>query len=540
MKKVLMLALVSLGLAHTTKAQTGIETKTVGTSAVLEFATGLITNLLSKTNYPQVAWKYVSFFLLFSILSWSPSNKKEVSQTKYLIEKSIYYTTIYDGIKSLEYAQKALKMAKKTGHVESLVESYCAVAESTASLGLYEEALKYIEEGEKLCPTDNQVLKAKILFLKGRCFAYLGFTDKALESYHLAIKILTSTKNKQPKNTELLLSIYQHLLVSYYDKGNVDSISKYQEKSHEQISKLKHADLNANLFSTHYFNKSQDYLDLNQGDTAFAVLNEFYKMKKDVKASKFHVEHIVFGFYYLYKKDYEKALHYNLKAIGDIEKYKITQVELVEVYKAVSELYRILGNPQKEREYLEKYVEKKGEVSSRQMKNMEHAMNVILNDKLDQESESYIRTIVGISGGAIVIISVLFLLYRRLQRKESDILNQLRESDETVGMLQLQVGNCFEELIQLAKKNDPQFWIRFQEVHPKFLKKMLALNPKLGVAELTMMAYHYLGFTTKDISNYTFKSLRTIEGIRHRIRKKLAIGTDENFIIWIRTNLDEA
>lgn len=46
MKKVLMLVVMSLGLAHTANAQTGIETKTVGPSAVLEFAGGTTKGII--------------------------------------------------------------------------------------------------------------------------------------------------------------------------------------------------------------------------------------------------------------------------------------------------------------------------------------------------------------------------------------------------------------------------------------------------------------------------------------------------------------
>ncbi|MFY0481082.1 hypothetical protein ACI6PS_00640 [Flavobacterium sp. PLA-1-15] len=46
MKKIVMLAVVSLVLVNTINAQTGIETKTVGPSAVLEFATGTTKGII--------------------------------------------------------------------------------------------------------------------------------------------------------------------------------------------------------------------------------------------------------------------------------------------------------------------------------------------------------------------------------------------------------------------------------------------------------------------------------------------------------------
>ncbi|MFY0481077.1 hypothetical protein ACI6PS_00615 [Flavobacterium sp. PLA-1-15] len=46
MKKIVMLAVASLVLTNTVNAQTGIETRTVGPSAVLEFATGTTKGII--------------------------------------------------------------------------------------------------------------------------------------------------------------------------------------------------------------------------------------------------------------------------------------------------------------------------------------------------------------------------------------------------------------------------------------------------------------------------------------------------------------
>jgi len=68
-------------------------------------------------------------------------------------------------------------------------------------------------------------------------------------------------------------------------------------------------------------------------------------------------------------------------------------------------------------------------------------------------------------------------------------------------------------------------------VYPDYLKKMMVLNDKLTVTKLTITAYQYLGFTTKDTAAYNFKTTRTKEGTGYRLRKKLNMATDENFIL---------
>lgn len=115
-------------------------------------------------------------------------------------------------------------------------------------------------------------------------------------------------------------------------------------------------------------------------------------------------------------------------------------------------------------------------------------------------------------------------------KKEEVILKKEEETKE----LKQKVNESFVELVQLAKENSPQFWIRFQEVYPTFLSKMLDINPKFTTAELILSAYIYIGASSKEIASYTYRSLKTIENTRYSLRKKLLIAPDENLSMWLR------
>lgn len=44
--------------------------------------------------------------------------------------------------------------------------------------------------------------------------------------------------------------------------------------------------------------------------------------------------------------------------------------------------------------------------------------------------------------------------------------------------------NKQEEIIELGKKNDPEFLNRFKEVYPDFIEQLLTINPALESSEL--------------------------------------------------------
>ena len=107
-----------------------------------------------------------------------------------------------------------------------------------------------------------------------------------------------------------------------------------------------------------------------------------------------------------------------------------------------------------------------------------------------------------------------------------------KEKENTV--LQYKVNDAFEEVIHLAKRNSPEFFARFQEVYPDFVDKISVVTPKLRVSELTLCAYIFLGFTTKDIALYTFKSIHTIQGRKSHLRKKFNLSPEEGFELWMK------
>ena len=88
----------------------------------------------------------------------------------------------------------------------------------------------------------------------------------------------------------------------------------------------------------------------------------------------------------------------------------------------------------------------------------------------------------------------------------------------------------------MAITNNPLFLTKFLETYPVFQKNLIQINPNLQNSELTLLAYIYLDFSTKEIADFTFKSGRTIQNRKHHLRKKLGISSTEDLYIWIKAN----
>lgn len=116
--------------------------------------------------------------------------------------------------------------------------------------------------------------------------------------------------------------------------------------------------------------------------------------------------------------------------------------------------------------------------------------------------------------------------------------NKKRKQKETMAKLASESNsvlktNPYNNLIDLALKNDSSFYLTFLEVYPDFAKKLLDINPTIKASDIEYCAYIKLNLDTKQIAVLKNISVRAVEGKKYRIRKKLDISIDENMYIWL-------
>lgn len=122
---------------------------------------------------------------------------------------------------------------------------------------------------------------------------------------------------------------------------------------------------------------------------------------------------------------------------------------------------------------------------------------------------------------------------RERKKMKSENLELLKTKVEKE-QLEQQLNVAFEEVIQLAKENSPEFLIRFQEVYPDCYNKLTQKFPDLQTSELKFCAMLFLNFSSKDIAEFTFVTPKAIQNRKNRLRKKLNISSDEDLNVWIQ------
>lgn len=99
--------------------------------------------------------------------------------------------------------------------------------------------------------------------------------------------------------------------------------------------------------------------------------------------------------------------------------------------------------------------------------------------------------------------------------------------------LEDKMNSAFEEVVQLAKSDDPAFLPRFKEIYPEFYNKLSETYPFLTSGQLKFCALLRLNFSTKEIAYYNHLTIRGIETKKNRLRKQLGIPSYEDLNNWM-------
>lgn len=140
----------------------------------------------------------------------------------------------------------------------------------------------------------------------------------------------------------------------------------------------------------------------------------------------------------------------------------------------------------------------------------------------------------------LILISILvatpLVIRNRINKKRLIKKNQqLISTTEKIEQLEEEIeSNIFQDIIELAKSNSPEFLPLFGEAYPEFVAAMKELNPTIRSTELYFSALAYLNFSTKDIANFTFVTNRAVQVRKNRMRKKHNIPSEVDFNEWFR------
>lgn len=77
------------------------------------------------------------------------------------------------------------------------------------------------------------------------------------------------------------------------------------------------------------------------------------------------------------------------------------------------------------------------------------------------------------------------------------------------------------------------FQVQFDKVHVGFMERLARICPELTTTELRVCTLMRMQMSTKHIASLLATSVRTVEGHRLRVRKKLVLGADGSLTTWL-------
>lgn len=434
--------------------------------------------------------------------------EKLVDQEKYE-EALILYTKAIEKSNEMEYSKGATK-------------AYLGAASLLYLQNNLEQATQFLikakeEPFAKQSPEDMY----EIFFREGLNLHVLGLHDQAIRRYKESIKILEKIKNPETK-TDNFYKSYINIGDVYQLKNQTDSALYFYRAAFYSPTK----DLDNKFVSA--ISLADVFMEQNQMDSALIYLktSENLSQKLGSKRTEAMYDQIL-GKYYENLGKNDSAILFYKRSFALKNELKRPDPQLL---KKLSEIYAKIGEDDISNQYLAKYVSLNDSLSIANQSNVQVPVLLAKNaskQKLES-AESKTNFLLVILGFSFLTTGVFVYLYIKKQKQK----NTDRKVENT--QLKKKLNTAFEEVADLAQTNSPNFLSRFIEVYPEFYNNLISTYPDLTNADLKLCAMMKLDYSTKEISEITYSSIRTVQNRKYKLRKKFGLTSDENLNLWIQ------
>ncbi|MFY0481075.1 helix-turn-helix transcriptional regulator [Flavobacterium sp. PLA-1-15] len=481
--------------------------------------------------------------VLLACLSCSDSQDESVKAIDVLIAKAHKEFFAMDYLEIIKYAKEAEVLALKTHNTEKLPQIYLYFADGLAGLELQKESIEYLNRVMKMNFENKDVFfKARVYQVYAFNYAKMGLGAQSLTYQRKSVSLLSQSKSY--KELLLLNNAYSEISIYHYNLRNADSAFYYVKKQEAIFNKFPEKETYHKMVTTL---RMKGYLLLEfkkENDSALYYFQKTYDLRKKYHNQDLAREYLGFGDYYYLKGDNAKAIAYYHKAEQNAKERKSKFKEDNDINRVLAGVYEELKNPERQNLYLKKYTVFNDSLKIVQQQNVDVAVTLMMQTKSEETlaAKKNYTLLLSLVLGFLVVGGIFLYVYLKRKKvialKTEQLLTEqetiIHQKEEENYDLKQRVNDSFEEVIQLAKENSIEFFTRFKEVYPEVVLRLLQINPKLRVTELTLCAYFFLGFTTKDIAKYTFKSVNTVRNRRQNLRGKLNIPSEEDIELWFK------
>ncbi|PXW09751.1 hypothetical protein C8D70_11553 [Chryseobacterium sp. CBTAP 102] len=416
----------------------------------------------------------------------------------------------YDSLINLN--KRYYKQADKMNYEDGKALCYINLAELNISLENFQKSQILFDNAKEILDnSEDNLHKARFYNVYGRFNADLRRLDKAFQYNNEAMNYIKKSNNSGLKN-DILFSIYLRQGIYLSQKKEYEKALDYFHKA-KKLNNTGLADCAISDYVYMYKNK----------DSAYKYITMAYN-KANISGKEDGIAlyaNTIMGEYFLNYKQYYKAEIALNKALKINEKTKRIYAYYAKyIYNDLRFLYERTGDKEKAYFYLKAYSDAFYRTNTSLLatinQDMESFITVTQQDAHHHKNKIY--WIVSLSFMGLCLLGLYAWRIILGLKKRKKILAVEAEN------LKISMNdNKQEEIIELGKKNDPEFLNRFKETYPDFIAQLLTINPGLENSELIFCAMLKLHFTSKEIASYTMVQHRSIQQKKYRIRKKLNI-----------------
>jgi len=466
--------------------------------------------------------------------------------------KAEIFTILGDYIHALEMYNKAIKLTEETGNVKLMSSCYSSIGyvlldrkDPKKAMGYFRETLSMKRD------VDDQQGISNTFTCIGMSFEEQGELDSSLMYYNKALIIRKNMK----LDRSIAGSVYNIggilIKMGQYAKAEeslliaIENFEELNEKTGVIISNLRLAIAqnkqgkrgadqcaknalemalsinNPSLISHAYKVLSEIYADNNNYEESYNYL----VLHKTIQDSLFDTEkeRMLTEFETKFQSDRKDNEIKLLKANADIQqKNTILLIVLIIVFAGVIVLLFFLFRIKSIAFNRQQKLREQDKIIHVQENEINEKENMILHKQLEIKN----RELASKALEMVRFNDTISVVIEKLEGFNSKINKSPEESKH--------ITNIIYELENQTKQNIwSEFDKIFKNIHSGFYDKLLEICPDLTATEIKIAALLKLNLTTKEIAAITFKSDGGIKTTRYRLRKKLALTSDENLVPFL-------
>ncbi|RXM53285.1 tetratricopeptide repeat protein [Chryseobacterium sp. CH25] len=454
--------------------------------------------------------------LLIILISCSPESKKYEKSFDFPLMKQneeLRMAGEYDSLVILN--KKYYRIAENKRYEEGKALCYVNLAELNISLENYQKSQFFLNAAENILKdSKNNIHLARFYNIYSRLSSEMRRRDKAIEYNSKALEFIQAAGESELKRN-ILFNIYLRQATYLVGKKQPDKALIFFNKA-RTVDDSGMADCAISDYIYMHKNKDSTYKYIT------LAYNKALKNGKEDGVALY--TNTIMGEYYIADKQYDKAEEVLKKALRINLKIKgIYAYYLKFIYNDLRVVYENKGEKEKAYFYLKAYTEAYNKTNTSLLSTINQDMESFITEtKTDTEKhKSKIQWVIFLSFAGFSLLAIYaWRIINTLRKRKADLKSEAEDLKNKIN------DNRQEEIIEMARTNDPRFLSSFKEVYPGYIDQLLAINPSLENSELIFCAMLKLHFSSKEIANYTEVQHRTIQQKKYRIRKKLNIPTE--------------